>query len=68
MLQRLSVCLSYVVQVTEVWNDNFLAELKDCMSKAEIRQLEENFIEMLNTQIQFGPDALVDFTNYMVSL
>lgn len=51
-----------------MWNDNFLAELKDCMSKAEIRQLEENFIEMLNTQIQFGPDALVDFTNYMVSL
>lgn len=56
-----------MAKVTEVWNENFLAELKDCMSKAEIRTLEESFIEMLNTQIQFGPDALVDFTNYMLT-
>ncbi|KAJ8043187.1 Leucine-rich repeat and WD repeat-containing protein 1 [Holothuria leucospilota] len=56
-----------MAKVNEVWNENFLAELKEGMTKAEIRTLEESFIEMLNTQIQFGPDALVDFTNYMLT-
>ncbi|XP_030830910.1 leucine-rich repeat and WD repeat-containing protein 1-like [Strongylocentrotus purpuratus] len=55
-------------QVHILWAESCAPLLKDPMSKAEIQMLEQQFIELLKTQVQFGPDALTDFTHHMLTV
>lgn len=55
-------------QVHILWAESCAPLLKDPMSKAEIQMLEQQFIELLKNQVQFGPDALKDFTHHMLTV
>ncbi|XP_041455807.1 leucine-rich repeat and WD repeat-containing protein 1-like [Lytechinus variegatus] len=55
-------------QVHILWAESCAPLLKDPMSRAEVQMLEQQFIELLKNQVQFGPDALTDFTHHMLTV
>ncbi|XP_071495270.1 leucine-rich repeat and WD repeat-containing protein 1-like [Diadema antillarum] len=55
-------------QVHVLWAESCAPLLKDPMSKAEIQMLEQQFVELLKNQVQFGPDALQEFTHHMLTV
>ncbi|XP_033116275.1 leucine-rich repeat and WD repeat-containing protein 1-like [Anneissia japonica] len=55
-------------KVVSVWEEEFAGHAIGMTEKSDILALEQTFIERLKERVQFGADALMEFTHYMLTV